>query len=60
MCELSDESTIAAPNQQVVKQSCGVSVWQNKCTPCTYSLERILNYHVETYDYPYFEPDPQP
>jgi hypothetical protein len=26
-----DEPGIAAPNQQVLKKSCGVSVWQTKC-----------------------------
>jgi hypothetical protein len=26
-----DEPRIAAPNQQVLKKSCGVSVWQTKC-----------------------------
>ena len=70
MCELSDDLQIAALNQQLLHSSCEVSFGKTSALagearfmhPCRkgFNFRKDLNYHVETYESAYPDPNSQP
>lgn len=56
-CGLSDESRIAAPNQQSRRRAVKFLVWQRRCFSQATVQKGFCTDHVETYERPLLDAD---